>query len=392
MDKGVDPYHWQHTTSRPSSREEALHLSGHPTGLPSFRGVTSSAAMSPCPHGRQKSRCKECSGSGICQHRRLRSRCKECGGGSICEHGKERSRCKPCGGGSICHHGRERSQCKACGGSSICEHGRQRVRCKECGGGSICEHGRERRRCKACVGLGRVKIKSAKENGDSDLSPLGPEPGPGPGSGSVSVHVPKEDGIDHVVQQQPGLMSPSCNSKISPHPGSLAALQQQASKSADLQGKIKPPAIVKPAVQKPKLPPYRPVLNELSPMTPQMAIPMMDPITTAMMGPMMNPMAVWMMGSMMTAPIPAPMFAAMPMPMDNNIPSAAAQSEITSEPQIQNVKSSLEIEKCPPLDPKTRRFTFTEYQMGLQSTRGRPRKFGKDDEGDGTRKQGIPRC
>ena len=57
-----------------------------------------------------------------------------------CEHGvKYRSQCKVCG---ACPHGRRRSKCKECGGSQICEHGRQRHGCKECGGSSICEHGR----------------------------------------------------------------------------------------------------------------------------------------------------------------------------------------------------------------------------------------------------------
>ena len=51
----------------------------------------------PCPHGRHRSRCKECGGSSICEHGRRRSECKECGGGSICEHGRRRSRCKECG-------------------------------------------------------------------------------------------------------------------------------------------------------------------------------------------------------------------------------------------------------------------------------------------------------
>ena len=65
-----------------------------------------------------------------------------------CEHGvKYRSKCKVCG---ACPHGRQRSQCKECGGGSICEHGRVRSICKECGGGSICEHGRERTKCKEC--------------------------------------------------------------------------------------------------------------------------------------------------------------------------------------------------------------------------------------------------
>ena len=47
-----------------------------------------------------------------------------------CEHGvKYRSKCKVC---SACPHGRQRSRCKECGGKGICEHGRRRNRCKDC--------------------------------------------------------------------------------------------------------------------------------------------------------------------------------------------------------------------------------------------------------------------
>ena len=60
----------------------------------------------------------------------------------LCEHSRERSKCKECGGSGICEHGRQRSQCKDCGGSQICEHGRQRSQCKDCGGSQICHHGR----------------------------------------------------------------------------------------------------------------------------------------------------------------------------------------------------------------------------------------------------------
>ena len=74
-------------------------------------------------------------GNKKCEHGRQRSRCKDCGGSGICEHWRERSRCKDCGGGSLCKHGRLRSRCTECGGSGICEHGRQRRICKECGGG-----------------------------------------------------------------------------------------------------------------------------------------------------------------------------------------------------------------------------------------------------------------
>ena len=67
---------------------------------------------------------------GPCEHGvKYRSNCKVC---SACPHGRQRSRCKECGGGSICEHGRIRSQCKECGGASICEHGGQRSKCKEC--------------------------------------------------------------------------------------------------------------------------------------------------------------------------------------------------------------------------------------------------------------------
>ena len=178
----------------------------------------------PCEHGvKHRSACKVCS---ACPHGRQRSKCKECGGKGICEHGRRRSQCKECGGASnlrarssalsmqgvrwvsesastvvyalsarsavghrICEHGRHRSYCKECGGASICEHGRRRTHvqgvrwvinlrarsfsalsarsavgdrsastvvgahvCKECGGSGICEHGRVRTNCKECGG------------------------------------------------------------------------------------------------------------------------------------------------------------------------------------------------------------------------------------------------
>ena len=52
----------------------------------------------PCPHGRQRGKCKECGGSGVCEHGRQRNTCKDCGGSSLCEHGRQRSSCKDCGG------------------------------------------------------------------------------------------------------------------------------------------------------------------------------------------------------------------------------------------------------------------------------------------------------
>ena len=110
-----------------------------------------------CEHLRQRSRCKDCCGSGLCEHQRVRSQCKDCGGSSFCEHQRQRSTCKDCGGSSVCEHQRQRSTCKDCGGSGICEHQRVRSRCKDCGGSGLCEHQRRRYRCKDCK---KLKMKS----------------------------------------------------------------------------------------------------------------------------------------------------------------------------------------------------------------------------------------
>ena len=123
-----------------TSRDESTKKGTKRKRAPRHRG--------PCEHGvKYRSKCKVC---GACPHGRQRSRCKECGGSGICEHGRLRYLCKECGGSGICEHGRQRKQCKECGGASICEHGRQRSKCKECGGSQICEHGRQRHRCKEC--------------------------------------------------------------------------------------------------------------------------------------------------------------------------------------------------------------------------------------------------
>jgi hypothetical protein len=102
-----------------------------------------------CEHERQRTHCKDCSGS-FCEHGKQRSKCKECGGGSVCVHKRIRSKCKECGGGSFCEHKRMRRQCKECGGGGICIHGRQPYHCKDCGGPQMCEHNRLRTQCKDC--------------------------------------------------------------------------------------------------------------------------------------------------------------------------------------------------------------------------------------------------
>ncbi len=77
-----------------------------------------------CPHGRQRSRCKSCGGTGFCKHGRQKSMCRDCGGTSVCEHNRLRSKCKTCGGSAFCKHGR--SRCKSCGGTGFCKHGQSR--------------------------------------------------------------------------------------------------------------------------------------------------------------------------------------------------------------------------------------------------------------------------
>ena len=44
-----------------------------------------------CKHGRRKSRCKDCGGSGLCEHKRERRRFRDCGGSGLCEHQRQAS-------------------------------------------------------------------------------------------------------------------------------------------------------------------------------------------------------------------------------------------------------------------------------------------------------------
>jgi len=59
---------------------------------------------SKCPHGRQRSTCKDCGGTGICEHGKRRSICVDCSGASVCEHGRQRYRCKDCDPAGHLHH------------------------------------------------------------------------------------------------------------------------------------------------------------------------------------------------------------------------------------------------------------------------------------------------
>ena len=106
-----------------------------------------------CPHGKRRTRCKECGGGSICEHDRIRSDCKECGGSQICEHDRIRSTCKECGGSQVCEHDRQHQYCKECGGSQICEHDRRRSECPIC---DPCGHAVNLRRNR------RYKVTKAK--------------------------------------------------------------------------------------------------------------------------------------------------------------------------------------------------------------------------------------
>ena len=67
-----------------------------------------------CPHGRQHSTCKNCSGASICHHNRSKSICKKCGGSQICQHNKRKETCFDCGGSQTCHHKMVKAHCKQC--------------------------------------------------------------------------------------------------------------------------------------------------------------------------------------------------------------------------------------------------------------------------------------
>eukprot|EP00121_Abeoforma_whisleri_P001751 Awhi_evm1s1562 len=88
-----------------------------------------------------------------CEHNKEKSRCKECGGSGICEHNKRRENCQDCKGSGICIHNKHKSQCKECGGSGICIHDKQKSHCKECGGSQICIHNKSKSECKDCMNL-----------------------------------------------------------------------------------------------------------------------------------------------------------------------------------------------------------------------------------------------
>jgi hypothetical protein len=108
--------------------------------------------MSKCEHGKQKSRCKPCGGSGICEHGKEKRYCKKCCGSRICEHNKIKTGCKECGGSAFCEHGIKKEICRECGGSQICKHNKRKAVCRECNGSAFCKHSKIISSCRECGG------------------------------------------------------------------------------------------------------------------------------------------------------------------------------------------------------------------------------------------------
>ena len=77
------------------------------------------------------------------------------------EHGRQKSSCKDCGGSGICKHG-QRNTGTAVGAASASIIVRE-VSCKDCGGGGICEHGRLRSVCKDCLEYKAARLRLAND-------------------------------------------------------------------------------------------------------------------------------------------------------------------------------------------------------------------------------------
>ena len=103
------------------------------------------AARPSCPHGKQKSNFKECSG---CPHGKLKRRCKDCKSSAACRLRKNCGECNPSSanpmpgwrtirGGGRCTRRLGRVACP-----KLCPHGKQKHDCKECSG---CSHNQRKR-------------------------------------------------------------------------------------------------------------------------------------------------------------------------------------------------------------------------------------------------------
>jgi hypothetical protein len=121
----------------------------------SFTNASSSSCLpyAPSSSNQPKTAVKRKQNRFVCEHGKRKELCREgCGGSAYCApHGVEKSRCKQCEGSGICPCGKNRSHCKKCGGSRYCiPHGKVKAYCKDCGGSALCEHENRKARCLIC--------------------------------------------------------------------------------------------------------------------------------------------------------------------------------------------------------------------------------------------------
>ena len=115
-----------------------------------------SKERSKCPHGKQKSKCVDCKGTGICEHNKVRSICKECKGGSLCVCGRPRSKCDYCKNPEVyCNHNKPRLNCRVCVPKPKCKHNQCKYECTLCHPEKYCgEHMKMMKNCYKCNGQG----------------------------------------------------------------------------------------------------------------------------------------------------------------------------------------------------------------------------------------------
>ena len=136
-----------------------------------------------CEHRRRRSLCKECGGSCVCEHGRERRKCLDCICEHAlvrrdCSHCKLKAIRQKSHGKTTkrqCPHGQQRSTCKDCRSRYYCHHLEQKHRCKECGGSSLCEHGRVRSVCKQCLAAGPRTLAASfpLRNDEARFAPRG---------------------------------------------------------------------------------------------------------------------------------------------------------------------------------------------------------------------------
>ena len=116
----------------PTNRQRSLRSNRQSSDSPS-------SPTPPVPSRNKTSRHLRCAHAA---RRTLCKVCNKAGQGSLCVHSKQKVHCRVCRTQrlnkdpgalkSFCKHGRQRSRCVKCHGSGICMHQREKYRCKEC--------------------------------------------------------------------------------------------------------------------------------------------------------------------------------------------------------------------------------------------------------------------